>query len=649
MKKIYFTSLLFFLVSISSCDKDLVIHTLNVNVVPENSGKTNISSIELLDGEMVTISAEGYEEYNFSNWSGGLNSNLKEIELRIKSDLNITANFEKKKFSVDVSIEGEGKVNQEIIKSGSYDNYIINSIVKLTAVPEKNYRFSHWEGDIVSNDNPLQVTINKNYKISAIFVKKVFNIEFEIDLINNFKTHTFSNIPTIEDLKITVIKAGNANEYNSGTIISLEAKDIPEIVSKRTVNNEILYDNQQPPWIFKRWEGSIESIENPIQITIDDTKKIKAVYETANPVYLDNNNLTVKSFDWSKNGYQGIINNKTYTVVDVKHLKEMIKNKDDISLAVTTNIKSFNSLFGDAYKIDSDGDGKFSSLNDSLNRINLLSNFNVDISSWDVSNSESFNSLFKDCISFNQDISHWNMKNAKSTSSMFKNAKSFNQNLENWEVQNVTKMFKMFDGAENFNGDISEWNMSNVTDISGMFKNASNFNIDISSWNIDNVINNSSFLYGASSFNQDLSIWCFSKSCDSSHSFSYKSALQNSFLPNWGGCFVKNKNEYTLCISEKSSKSNIDYNYNLSGYENSSKFITESPINYKLGDRIIVNSLSKKIDFYFEGNSIKSSDTITKKFENRVTNKAIHFTPSTKGNVYIKQKNGTIITKLIIN
>ena len=66
MKKIYFISLLFFLISISSCDKDLVIHTLNINVVPENSGKTNISSKEVLDGEMITISAEGYEEYNFS-------------------------------------------------------------------------------------------------------------------------------------------------------------------------------------------------------------------------------------------------------------------------------------------------------------------------------------------------------------------------------------------------------------------------------------------------------------------------------------------------------------------------------------------------------------------------------------------------------
>ena len=74
---------------------------------------------------MVTISAESYEEYNFSNWSGGLNSNLKEIELRIKSDLNITANFEKKKFSVDVSIEGEGKVNQITTNGGSSSNITI--------------------------------------------------------------------------------------------------------------------------------------------------------------------------------------------------------------------------------------------------------------------------------------------------------------------------------------------------------------------------------------------------------------------------------------------------------------------------------------------------------------------------------------------
>ena len=46
-------------------------------------------------------------------------------------------------------------------------------------------------------------------------------------------------------------------------------------------------------------------------------------------------------------------------------------------------------------------------------------NFNGDISNWDVSNVVNMNEMFYDCKSFNQDISNWNISNVKNNRYVF--------------------------------------------------------------------------------------------------------------------------------------------------------------------------------------------------------------------------------------
>jgi surface protein len=67
---------------------------------------------------------------------------------------------------------------------------------------------------------------------------------------------------------------------------------------------------------------------------------------------------------------------------------------------------------------------------------------------------------------FNQDISKWDVSNVTDMDLMFKNSK-FNRDISNWNVSNVTSMFYMFYESE-FGGEISEWNVSNVTNMSGI-------------------------------------------------------------------------------------------------------------------------------------------------------------------------------------
>ena len=64
----------------------------------------------------------------------------------------------------------------------------------------------------------------------------------------------------------------------------------------------------------------------------------------------------------------------------------------------------------------------------------------------------------------------------------------FNGDISKWNVSNVESMEDMFIMSE-FNGDISKWNVSNVTNMRSMFS-YSKFNNDISNWDVSNVIHN---------------------------------------------------------------------------------------------------------------------------------------------------------------
>ena len=66
---------------------------------------------------------------------------------------------------------------------------------------------------------------------------------------------------------------------------------------------------------------------------------------------------------------------------------------------------------------------------------------------------------------------------------------NFNGNISQWDVSNVTNMYAMFYNCKTFNQDISSWDVSKVEDMSWMFFDCTNFNQDISNWNVSKVKN----------------------------------------------------------------------------------------------------------------------------------------------------------------
>ena len=87
-----------------------------------------------------------------------------------------------------------------------------------------------------------------------------------------------------------------------------------------------------------------------------------------------------------------------------------------------------------------------------------------------MGNITNMSSLFEDS-DFNGDISKWDVSNIESMNGMFAGSK-FNGDISKWDVSNVKYMSSMFEYSK-FNGDISKWDVSNVIFMTGMFDNCS--------------------------------------------------------------------------------------------------------------------------------------------------------------------------------
>ena len=281
MKKLF--SFLFFL-AIISCSKDPILYTLTTSANPTEGGTLLPSSAQFEEGETVVLSATPSEEYAFFSWSGVSGTN-NTTSIVMDSDKSVVALFVKKQYSLKVSIEGEGQVTEKIIKAGISTDYNSGTIVELSANPTSEWVFIEWKGDLSGTKNPAQITINEPKNITAVFEKKQYPLNIEIE-----------GEGSVEE---TIIKAGTPNSYNSGTVVSLKA--VPE-----------------NGWSFLKWSGDVLSFENPIEITVDTSKNIKAEFFNPNEftglpiLYVNTSGVAIDSKEDYVEGVSSIVGGTNY-------------------------------------------------------------------------------------------------------------------------------------------------------------------------------------------------------------------------------------------------------------------------------------------------------------------------------------------------
>ena len=141
--------------------------------------------------------------------------------------------------TTNVSPQEAGAVEPE---AGEFDD---GEEVEVAATPESEWVFDRWEGDLSGSDASTTITMDSDKNITAMFEPMEYAL----------------TVNTEGDGSVSQqIVQEKTEEYDSGTTVELIAEPDDE-------------------WVFVRWEGELESEENPAQIVVDEDKEVTAVFE----------------------------------------------------------------------------------------------------------------------------------------------------------------------------------------------------------------------------------------------------------------------------------------------------------------------------------------------------------------------------------
>ena len=142
---------------------------------------------------------------NWSHWSGIINE-FKVYE-RVSTGSIVFDKIEfipldsENVFDITITKEGQGLLNYASGTSFAGQKF------NLSAVPDQGWVFQGWTGDIVSTDNPLNITISSNLNIEATFVQETLSTD------SSFQNNIFTVYPNPSSNGIFTLKNNDSKKW----------------------------------------------------------------------------------------------------------------------------------------------------------------------------------------------------------------------------------------------------------------------------------------------------------------------------------------------------------------------------------------------------------------------------------------------------
>jgi len=140
-------------------------------------------------------------------------------------------------YGLTAELRGDGGIVLEP-HQGPYD---CNTVVTLTPEPNDGWRFDHWEGNLTGIDVPTTIRMNRDKQVTAVFVDLACPLNLAIE----------------GQGQILLDPPGG--RYREGTHVTLTA-----------VAGE--------GWAFDHWEDALAGYANPVTVSTDCHRTIKAVF-----------------------------------------------------------------------------------------------------------------------------------------------------------------------------------------------------------------------------------------------------------------------------------------------------------------------------------------------------------------------------------
>jgi len=193
-------------------------------------------------GTQVTITATPDTGYRFANWSGDASGTDNPITITMDADKSITANFIRQ-YTLTIAVgSGGGGTTNPTTGTSTHDS---GTQVSVTATPNTGYEFSGWTGDATGTTNPITITMDSDKSVTANFIRQY--------------------------ILAMVAGTGGTTDPSPGNHIY----DVATQVSVRAIPNS--------GYRFTGWSGDASGTTNPITITMDSDKSIKANFAKEEP------------------------------------------------------------------------------------------------------------------------------------------------------------------------------------------------------------------------------------------------------------------------------------------------------------------------------------------------------------------------------
>ena len=176
----------------------------SLSITSSDGGTVSLPGGTYNSGESVTITAAPNSEYVFESWSNDSTQNP--LTITVNQNLNLTANFVKRKYPLTINIQGEGSVREEIVSSARSSDpteYNSGTVVRLTADASRDWIFEEWTGSVTETTSEITITLDK---------PKTVNVRFMRYFDYNQPSYFFQNNPVWIDIYSLV---NNQPFYNS--------------------------------------------------------------------------------------------------------------------------------------------------------------------------------------------------------------------------------------------------------------------------------------------------------------------------------------------------------------------------------------------------------------------------------------------------
>ncbi len=231
--------------SVTAVFEEIPTYQLTVNTDGDGSVVVDPDQTEYEEGTEVTLTADPADGWNFVEWTGDATGTDSTVTITMDSDKSVTAVFEEEEeppaeYDLTISIDGEGSTDPA---EGTH-TYTEGETVTVEATPAEGWQFVEWTGDETGTDATIDITMDSDKSITAVFEEEVVEYDLTINIDGEGSTDPAEGTHTYEEGEEVTITASAADG-----------------------------------WEFVEWTGDESGTETDITVTVDEDMEITAVFE----------------------------------------------------------------------------------------------------------------------------------------------------------------------------------------------------------------------------------------------------------------------------------------------------------------------------------------------------------------------------------